>query len=213
MGGAAAGPYERETEAHTAMADRFERAIQRIDEANSEDPTLLVVNGQPRPKELAHAEMLTEWVRRLRPDADEALLLAARAHHIRRWESQRSSYPEGRKGYLRWRTDLHEFHAREAGAILEECGYDAASVARVQQIISKHGLGRDLDVQALEDALCLVFLDTQLTALIADLPEETMVNVLRKTWKKMSEAAREHALAVEMRPSDREFVLRALSDG
>ena len=145
--------------------------------------------------------------------ADEALLLAARAHHIKRWESQRSSYPEGRKGYLRWRTDLHKFHAQEAGAILEECGYDAATVARVQQIISKHGLGRDPDVQALEDALCLVFLDTQLAALIADLPEETMVNVLRKTWKKMSEAAREHALAVEMRPSDREFVLRALSDG
>ena len=195
------------------MPDRFERAIQRIDEANSEDPTLLVVNWEPRPKELAHSEMMTEWVRRLRPDADEALLLAARAHHIRRWARQRSSYPEGRKGYLRWRTDLHEFHARVAGGILVECGYDDTTVARVQQIIRKHGLGRDHDVQALEDALCLTFLDTQLAALIADLPEETMVNVLRKTWKKMSEAAREHALALEMRPPDREFVVRALSDG
>jgi hypothetical protein len=194
------------------MPDRFERAIQRIDEANSEDPTLLVVNGEPRPKELAHSEMLTEWVRRVRPDADEALLLAARAHHIRRWTRQRSSYPEGRKGYLRWRTDLHGFHAGVAGDILEECGYDDATVARVQQIIRKHGLGRDPDVQALEDALCLVFLETQLTALIADLPEETMVNVLRKTWKKMSEAARENALALKMRPADREFVVRALSD-
>ncbi len=193
------------------MAGRFEQAIQRIDEANAADPTTLVVNGEPRPKELAHSEMMTEWVRRLRPDADEALLLAARAHHIRRWESPRSSYPEGRKGYLRWRTDLHEFHARVTGEILVECGYDEATVARVQQIIRKHGLGRDPDVQVMEDALCLVFLETQLTDLIADLAEETMANVLRKTWKKMSDAAREQALGLPMRPEDRAFVVAALS--
>ncbi len=155
--------------------------------------------------------MVTEWVRRLCPDADEALLLAARAHHIRRWEVPRSSYPAGRKAYLRWRTDLHEFHARQAEAILQGCGYDAATIARVQQIVRKHGLGRDPDVQVLEDALCLVFLETQLTATIEQLTEQTMVNVLRKTWKKMSPAAQEQALALEMRPADREFVLRALS--
>lgn len=194
------------------MPGRFERAIQRIDEANSADPIVLVVNGQPRPKELAHAEMMTEWVRRLRPDADEAILLAARAHHIRRWEVPRSSYPAGRKAYLRWRTDLHEFHARETGAVLQECGYDATIIARVQQIIRKHRLGRDPDVQVLEDALCLVFLETQLTTTAEQLTEETMINVLRKTWKKMSPAAREHALSLEMRPADREFVLRALTD-
>jgi len=194
------------------MAERFERAIELIDEANSADPTILTVNGRPRPKELAHAEIATEWVRRLRPDADEALLLAARAHHIRRWKVPRSSYPEGRKAYLRWRAGLQKFHAREIEAVLRECGYDAETIARVQQIVQKHRLGRDADVQALEDALCLVFLETQLTALIEQLPEETMVNVLRKTWKKMSEEAREHALALDMSPADREFVLRVLGD-
>ncbi len=194
-----------------AMAGRFERAIELIDEANSADPTVLIVNEQPRPKELAHAEIATEWVRRLRPDADEALLLAARAHHIRRWKMPRSSYPEGRKGYLRWRADLQKFHAREAEVILRECGYDAGTIARVQQIVQKHRLGRDPDVQVLEDGLCLVFLETQLTALVEQLPEETMANVLRKTWKKMSEEAREHALALDMSPAVRELVLRALS--
>ncbi len=193
------------------MAGRFERAIELIDEANAADPTVLMVDGQPRPKELAHAEIATEWVRRLRPDADEALLLAARAHHIRRWKVPRPSYPEGRKGYLRWRADLQRFHAREAGAILREAGYDAGTIARVQEIVQKHRLGRDPDVQVLEDALCLVFLETQLTALVEELPEETMINVLRKTWKKMSEEARECALALKMRPADQEFVLRALS--
>ena len=193
------------------MAGRFERAIELIDEANSADPTVLMVDGRPRPKELVHAEIATEWVRRLRPDADEALLLAARAHHIRRWKVPRSSYPEGRKAYLRWRAGLQKFHAREVETILREVGYDAGTIARVQQIVQKHGLGRDPDVQVLEDALCLVFLETQLTDLVEQLPEETMANVLRKTWKKMSEEARECALALNMRPADQEFVLRVLS--
>src|SRR4051812_20101271 len=113
---------------------RFDRAIAAIDAANADDPNRIVVRGVERPKELAHAELMTEWVGRLRPDAGEALLLAARAHHIRRWTSPRSDYPEGRKGYLRWRTDLHKVHADAVGHILEAEGYDAATIARVQDV-------------------------------------------------------------------------------
>ena len=36
------------------------------------------VRGERRPKELAHAVLMTEWVQALDPDADEAQLLAAR---------------------------------------------------------------------------------------------------------------------------------------
>ena len=85
-----------------------------------------------RPKEFAHAELVTEWVQKLRPKASEALLLAARAHHIRRWDIPRSAYPEGREGYLGWRGELHRHHADTAGAILEEVGYDPETIARVQ---------------------------------------------------------------------------------
>ena len=46
-----------------------------------------------RPKEQAHAEMMSEWVARLDPDADEAQLLAARAHHLRRWAIPRAELP------------------------------------------------------------------------------------------------------------------------
>src|SRR5437763_1628367 len=110
--------------------DRFDRAIAAIDAANADDPNRITVAGEERPKELAHAELVTAWVERLRPDAGEALLLAARAHHLRRWAIPRDSYPEGRKGYLRWRRDLEDRHAVEAGEILRDAGYDAATVDR-----------------------------------------------------------------------------------
>ena len=146
---------------------RFESAIAAIDTANAADPNRLVVRGVEGPKEQLHAELVTDWVRRLAPGADEPLLLAARGHHLRRWAIPRSSYPEGRAGYLRWRRAQHTEHARELGQILGAAGYDEATVERVQALVTKRGLGRDPDAQVLEDALCLVFVETQFHELAA----------------------------------------------
>ena len=102
------------------VTSRFERAIAAIDAANAEDPHQITVRGRTGPKEILHAELVTEWVRDLAPDAGEELLLAARGHHLRRWTVPRASAPAGRSGYLRWRKNLHEQHATELGAILTE---------------------------------------------------------------------------------------------
>ncbi|MBM4415150.1 MAG: DUF4202 domain-containing protein [Chloroflexi bacterium] len=199
------------TGASTRVGDRFARAVAAIDAANAADSTLLATPEGPRPKELVHAERLTAWVRRLRPDASEALLLAARAHHIRRWTVLRRSYPEGRQGYLRWRRDLHRFHAEEAARLLAEAGYDAAFCARVGQIVRKDRLTQDPEVQTLEDGLCLVFLELQLDELGDRLADDAkMVGVLRKSWRKMSAAGREVALGLELSEAGRALVRRAL---
>ena len=186
------------------MADeRFTRAIAAIDAANTPDPHRILIRGEDRPKELAHAELMTEWVERLAPDASEALQLAARAHHLRRWTIPRSSYPEGRSGYLRWRRALHEQHAREVAEILGDVGYDAATIKRVQDIVRKRGLGKDAEVQVLEDALCLVFVETQLHDLAARTEPEKMVDVVRKTLVKMSPRAIDLALELDLAAEDR----------
>jgi len=182
--------------------ERFDEAIALIDEANAADPNTVTVRGRSGPKELLHAYLITEWVQRLAPDASQQLLLAARAHHIRRWEIPRDSYPPGRSGYLRWRRDLHTLHAQHAALALGEAGYDDETVQQVEQIIRKYRLGKDPEVQVLEDALCLVFLETQLDDTAAKLGDEAKtLEVLRKTWRKMSAAGRE--LALQLPLSDR----------
>jgi hypothetical protein len=193
-------------------ASAFEQAIAAIDAANADDPNTIEVRGEVRPKELAHAELMTEWLARLDPDADEAQRLAARAHHLRRWTLPRASFPEGRAGYLRWRTVLKKQHAEEVGAILRTVGYDDATIDRVQRVIRKEGLGTDPAVQVHEDALCLVFLETQLAATAADLGDEKMVDVIRKTAAKMSEAALALVADLPIRPEDRALIGRALTD-
>jgi hypothetical protein len=191
--------------------ERFQRAIALIDTANAADPATITVGEVTGPKELVHSEMLTRWVRELTPKPSEAVLLAARGQHIRRWEHPRSSYPEGRRGYLRWRTGLYAFHAEQTAALLRQAGYDDATLARVSFIIRKQGLGRDSEVQAIEDGLCLVFLETQLGELAGRTDRDKMLEILRKTWRKMSPAAHQHALALTFAPEEHALIRAALA--
>ena len=175
---------------------RFSEAIRRFDEENGRDPHLIVVDGVAQPHELLYARRLTEWVLRLQPNASKPLLLAARSQHICRWLVPRSSYEMTRAGYLRWRNDLKHLHAKKSAEILREVGYDEATIARVVELNLKKGLGHDQECQVLEDALCLVTLQYQLADLMEKTDPDKMVGILRKTWKKMSDLARAHALAL-----------------
>ncbi len=192
-------------------AGRFDAAIAAIDAANADDPNRLVVRGRERPKEQAHAELMTEWVSRLDPAADEAQLLAARAHHLRRWSLPRADFPAGRRGYLRWRTELRKRHAAEVGAILGDLGYPEVVVADVQTIVSKKGLGTDPRVQTHEDALCLVFFETQLDRVVDGLDPDKALDVLAKTLAKMSPAALDELDRLDLPADHRAVVERARS--
>jgi len=190
--------------------ERLERALAAIDAANADDPVRIEVRGRTRPKEQAHAELMSEWVAALAPEASEALQLAARAHHLRRWQIPRAEYPEGRAGYLRWRRALHDFHAEQARAILAELGFEEALLSRVDDLLHKRGLARgDAEAQTLEDALCLVFLETQYRELAARLEGDKLVDVTRKTLKKMSPRALELARGLPLDPRDAETIRRA----
>ena len=191
-------------------ADRLARAVAAIDRANADDPNTIRVRGEERPKEQAHAELATRWVEELAPDAGDALRLAARAHHLRRWAIPRGDYPTGTRGYHAWRRALQELHARETGDILRDCGYDDDTVARVGDLIRKRGLGGDPEVQVLEDALCLVFLETQLGAVAEKLDEDHLVRVLVRTLAKMSEGAITRATVLDLDPAGRVLLERAL---
>lgn len=164
-----------------------------IDAANAEDPR----SHEGAPLALAQGRRAEEWVERLDPVASDALRLAARAHHLRRWAVPRSDYPEGRAGYLRWRRAQAERHARDLEAILDGAGVDGSVSARAAEIVAKRGLGSDPEVQTFEDAVSLTFLETELRPLIARLDDDAKVAaIVAKTLAKMSAAGRDEALVV-----------------
>ena len=192
---------------------RYEKAIRRFDEENGRDPNTETVDGPPRPRELAHAQWLTEWVLRLCPEASEVLRLAARCQHICRWTIPRGSYPMTRPGYLQWRADLKKFHAQKAGEILRESGYDDDTIRRVQDLNLKKNFPADPESRVLEDALCLVFLERQFGDLANKTSDDKVVNALQKSWKKMSPAGQAAALKLEFGPREKALLGRALGTG
>jgi Domain of unknown function (DUF4202) len=194
--------------------ERLTAVLAAIDAANADDPNTITVEGVERPKELTHADMMTRWVRRLAPDCSEAQLIAARAHHLRRWAIPRDDFPRDRGGYLRWRTALRRQHAEDVARVMGQAGYGEAQIARVQAIVRKQGLGTDPEVQVHEDALCLVFLDTQFDALIAQVDDdEKMVEILRKTTAKMSPDGVAAASELTLSPAAEALLQRALAGG
>ena len=170
----------------TRPDNRLQHVLRLIDGANAEDPNRIDDNGQERPVELVYGERMTVSLNRLCAEPSEALRIAARAQHLERWTSPRNRYPDGRAGYLKWRTDLKSYHARRTGELMAEAGYGQEDIDRVSVLIEKKGIKRDPEVQMLEDAICLTFLEHYAVDFIAKHDDAKVLDILAKTARKMS---------------------------
>ncbi len=194
------------------MNERYEQTLAAFDALNATDPERTTWRGQEHPKGLVYGQRMSEWLERLAPNASEELRLAVRAQHLARHEMPRSNFPAGRSGYLRWRNECKERHAELAGAILREAGYPPEVCVRVGDLIQKKAIKRDPETQALEDTACLVFLEDHFADFAKQHDEDKLVNILRKTWRKMSDAGHAAAQQIDLAPELGELVQKALAD-
>ena len=169
------------------MKHRLDQVLDAIDRANAMDPNVSRDGDNLRPSELVYGERMSETLNHFCETASDHLRISVRAQHIERWTSLRDSYPAGREGYLKWRSDLKSFHARRAGELMNAAGYDQADIDRVATLIGKKGIKRDPEVQLLEDVVCLVFLKYYASDFIAKHPDAKVADILRKTARKMSD--------------------------
>lgn len=178
--------------------DKLNAAFGLFDEYNKQDPRIFEWNGKSYPQEYFFAVKLYDRVLQLEPDAGEELLLASRCQHIGRWEMPRETYPDGRDAYLEWRKDLAQHHVNIAGKLMREAGYANELIDRVSQILLKKRIKTDHNVQAMENALCLVFLEFQYEDFRKKYEQEPdkMVNILHRSLLKMD--AKGHAFALQM---------------
>ena len=191
--------------------ERFEDALRFIDEANSQDPNTEHFEGEDYPKELLYSMRMTKWLEAIDPQASEALRLAVRSQHIRRWEIPRSKYPLGRKGYHQWRIRLYDYHGEKAAEILKKVGYDEETIARVRKMLKKQGLKSNPETQTLEDVACLVFLESYFWDFSRLHDEEKIIGILRKTWAKMSPRGQEVARELSLNAGAEALLNKALA--
>ncbi len=189
---------------------RMEKAMALFDACNKQDPHTLEWEGVVYPAEYFYSLQLYGWVKKLEPGAGEILLLASRCQHIGRWKRPRADYPAGKAGYLRWRTDLAAFHAEEAGRLMEEAGYRPEETGPLRSILLKQGLLTNPDMQTMENALCLVFLEFQYENFLKLHDEDKLIRILKKSWRKMSEPGRRAAMGLSFSDRGKELIGKAL---
>ena len=193
-----------------SLSQRTLDAIAAIDAANAGDPTVVTVRGADHPLAQIHGVLAHEWVLHLHPDADDTWLLAARAHHLRRWELPRSDYDPGKAGYLRWKRDQRQRHARDVAVLLAPLGFDDAAIERVQALVRRDQLASDPGSQAIEDAACLAFVETQLADVATKLDRAHLIDVLRKTARKMTPAGAAAIALIPLAPAEQQLLADAL---
>ena len=189
----------------------YDRARELIDSAHAADPTRA---ADGRAAELVYAERVEAWVMKLIPDASPILRLAARCQHLERWLTPRTTFPEGKVGYLTWRRSLYVKQAERAKELLLAAGVAAAETDEVRTWVSKTGIKTNAGTQALEDAAVLVFLENEIAGFAAqhaEYPREKFVDILQKTWRKLSPAAQQAALGLELPPAIAALVREALA--
>lgn len=183
----------------TEAQQMFDKAISLINAANQQDPNIETdSDGNDIPKELLYSQRMLDMIQRFLPEADDVAKLSVAAQHIQRWKSPRSDYPMNRKGYHLWRTRLYTFHADTAAAFLEEAGYDELFIGRAKQAIAKKQLRTNPDTQIVEDIAALTFVEHYMMPFYqkfdTQYDEDKWIDIVLKTWKKMSPAAQEFAL-------------------
>ncbi len=190
---------------------RFETAIALIDEKNNQDPNVYEVFGIEYPKELLYSQRMTRKLLQFEPNASKALQIAARAQHICRWKIARDEYPMDRVGYLKWRETLKKMHAELTAEILNQVGYDQEFIDRVSFLINKKLIKKNEESQTLEDTICLVFLDYYFEEFAAKHDDEKVIDILKKTWVKMSDKGHQEALKLPFSEKSLALVKQATS--
>lgn len=184
---------------------KFETAIALIDKKNSEDINVYKSHGLVFPKELLYSQRMSQKLLQFKPNASRGLQIAARAQHICRWKIARDEYPMDRVGYLKWRETLKKMHADITADILKEVGYEEEFIDRVRSLITKKLIKKNEESQILEDTVCLVFLDHYFEEFAVKHDDEKVIDILQKTWKKMSDEG--HAEALKLKYSDKSLTL------
>ncbi|OAV44567.1 DUF4202 domain-containing protein [Lewinella sp. 4G2] len=185
-------------------------ALAAFDALNAQDSRVTETVDGPLPYELAYGIRMSERLAIYAPDAPVALRLAARAQHLERWKFPRATYPVGRTGYFQWRNDMKAYHAQRASEILAVLNVAPEIIDRVAHLIRKKQLLSDPETQLLEDVICHVFLEFYLEEFAIDHAEAQVLDILYKTWDKMSEAGKRAAMDLPTSLKVRSWIDRIL---
>lgn len=193
------------------MSDKLSAVLSAIDTLNDSDPNKESLDGRELTRERIYSERMSARLADYYPAASELLQITARAQHVQRWKSPRSDYPAGKAGYYRWRSELGKMHAQVTADVMEDVGYSVVEIEQVKKLLTKQGIKQDAEVQLLEDVICLVFIEHYFLPFAAKHSEDKVIDIVKKTWKKMSSDGQSAALDLDLPSEAQVLIEKALS--
>ncbi len=121
-----------------------------------------VIAASPVPEDPIHSKNTLEWLLRLKPDADEALKLAALGHDIGRAMEERKvrcvdfgNFDEFKAAHARNSADI-------LGEVMVNCGVEGGMAEEVCHLVRLHEVGGDPRSDLLKDADGISYFDVNL---------------------------------------------------
>ena len=94
---------------------------------------------------------------------------------------------------------------------MNDNGYSQEECDKTAAIIRKEKIKANIDSQMLEDVACIVFLQYYFDEFAKKHTDEKIIDIVQKTWKKMSEQGHKIALSLTFPNHLTKLVERALS--
>lgn len=201
------------TDEPPAQRPQLEKALALIDEANSEDPTRVTVDGQSLPYRLAYSRWMTEWVKRIDPKASDELLILARGRSIQSWklaDIKRDDYAPNTPGQRQWEMDRKKWLAQRLVDVVKEAGYGESTWNMIEDVMMSKNVPDPRDIrkydligvfgminyrtlratciiQTLDDAEALLFLDKNFGELFNRMPADEVAVVCKRELSRLSQ--------------------------
>ena len=181
------------------MINGFERVKQAIE---------AVVAESNVPEDPVHSKNTLAWLLKLKPDADEALQIAALGHDIERAIERRKVRRADFDDY----DEFKAAHARNSALVLREimqkCGLPTAITDDVCRLVCRHEVGGDERCDLLRDADSISYFDVNLPFYFE---REGYAETLRRTiwgYRRLSAGVRHLACTITYETDSLNILLR-----
>lgn len=127
----------------------FAETMDSIDRAKQQ--IRAIISKSSVPEDPRHAENVLEWLLKLKPDADEALQIAALAHDIDRADDRTKIIRADFDDYDQFKA-AHAYHsAAILKQILQQCQVESSIIENACQLVEQHEVGGDARSDLLKD--------------------------------------------------------------
>jgi len=168
-----------------------------------------ILPNSPVKEEVTHSHLVLKWVLKLKPNADEALKIAAISHDIDRAITKITE--KDLQDYSKINEFKKEHSLRSAkfiGEIMEKHNYSSEVIKKVQHLVGSHEFGGDEEQNILMNADSLAYFENNVPFYLERNGLEQTKKKIRFMYDRLSDKAKNLVLKIKFKDQKIEELVR-----